>query len=121
MFHLMRQFLLFSTQFGVCWIQTVAIILLSTYLSTAIHSVVLCKKYGGILKLLYFSFLTGEGLDNFWKVLVDGRNCSMPITKERFDIARWYDSDDNKPGKSRTAKAALIDGYDIYTLLSKPI
>lgn len=56
---------------------------------------------------------TGEGLENFWKVLVDGRNCSVPIPRERFDLAGWYDPDDNKPGKSRTAKAALIDGYVI--------
>lgn len=37
----------------------------------------------------------------------------MSIPKERFDIVSWYDPDDNKAGKSRTAKAALIDGYDI--------
>lgn len=35
----------------------------------------------------------------------------MPIPKERFDLSSWYDPDDNKPGKFRTAKAALIDGY----------
>lgn len=61
--------------------------------------------------VLYLCFQTGEGLDNFWKVLVDGRNCSVPIPKERFDLTSWYDPDDSKPGKSRTAKAALIDGY----------
>ncbi|KAA8580583.1 hypothetical protein FQN60_013541 [Etheostoma spectabile] len=56
------------------------------------------------------NFPGGEGLDNFWKVLVDGRNCSVPIPKERFDLTSWYDPDENKAGKSRTAKAALIDG-----------
>lgn len=60
---------------------------------------------------MYLLPKTGEGLDNFWKVLVNGRNCSVPIPKERFDLSSWYDPDDNKPGKSRTAKAALIDGY----------
>ncbi|KAM4605945.1 phthioceranic/hydroxyphthioceranic acid synthase-like [Polymixia lowei] len=60
------------------------------------------------------NFPGGEGLDNFWKVLVDGRNCSKPIPKERFDLASWYDSDDNKVGKSRTAKAALIDGFNEF-------
>nr|CBN82142.1 Beta-ketoacyl synthase [Dicentrarchus labrax] len=60
------------------------------------------------------NFPGGEGLDNFWKVLVDGRNCSVPIPKERFDLAGWYDPDDNKPGKSRTAKAALIDGFNEF-------
>ncbi|GAA6215183.1 uncharacterized protein LOC108900013 [Lates japonicus] len=60
------------------------------------------------------NFPGGEGLDNFWKVLVDGRNCSVPIPRERFDLASWYDPDDNKAGKSRTAKAALIDGFNEF-------
>lgn len=64
----------------------------------------------------FFFVQTGEGLDNFWKVLLEGRNCSVPIPKERFDLAGWYDPDDNKAGKSRTAKAALIDGYAAQTL-----
>ncbi|XP_037613517.1 phenolphthiocerol/phthiocerol polyketide synthase subunit C-like [Sebastes umbrosus] len=60
------------------------------------------------------NFPGGEGLDNFWNVLVDGRNCSVLIPKERFDVSSWYDPDDNKPGKSRTAKAALIDGFNEF-------
>ncbi|XP_036934730.1 phenolphthiocerol/phthiocerol polyketide synthase subunit C-like isoform X2 [Acanthopagrus latus] len=60
------------------------------------------------------NFPGGEGIDNFWKVLVDGRNCSVPIPKERFDLSSWYDPDDSKPGKSRTAKAALIDGFNEF-------
>ncbi|KAM9712644.1 phthioceranic/hydroxyphthioceranic acid synthase-like [Menidia menidia] len=60
------------------------------------------------------NFPGGEGLDNFWKVLLEGRNCTVPIPRERFDLARWYDPDDTKAGKSRTAKAALIDGFNMF-------
>ncbi|KAG8009589.1 Lovastatin nonaketide synthase mokA [Nibea albiflora] len=60
------------------------------------------------------NFPGGEGLDNFWKVLIEGRNCSVTIPKERFDLTSWYDPDDNKAGKSRTAKAALIDGFNEF-------
>ncbi|CAB1461101.1 unnamed protein product [Pleuronectes platessa] len=60
------------------------------------------------------NFPGGEGLENFWKVLVDGRNCSVPIPKRRFDLSTWYDPDENKAGKSRTAKAALIDGFNDF-------
>ncbi|XP_076617882.1 phenolphthiocerol/phthiocerol polyketide synthase subunit C-like [Chaetodon auriga] len=60
------------------------------------------------------NFPGGEGLDSFWKVLLDGRNCSVPIPKRRFDLASWYDPDDNKAGKSRTASAALIDGFNEF-------
>ncbi|XP_047468168.1 highly reducing polyketide synthase cm3B-like [Mugil cephalus] len=60
------------------------------------------------------NFPGGEGLENFWKVLVDGRNCSVPIPKERFDLASWYDPDESKAGKTRTTKAALIDGFNEF-------
>ncbi|XP_029003204.1 uncharacterized protein LOC114853699 [Betta splendens] len=60
------------------------------------------------------SFPGGEGLDNFWKVLVNGTNCSVSIPKERFDTTQWFDSDETKAGKSRTAKAALIDGFNEF-------
>ncbi|KAM7390200.1 hypothetical protein PAMA_008398 [Pampus argenteus] len=60
------------------------------------------------------NFPGGEGVDNFWKVLVNGRNCAALIPTERFDLASWYDPDDNKAGKSRTAKAAFIDGYNQF-------
>ncbi|XP_055018204.1 uncharacterized protein fasn2, partial [Boleophthalmus pectinirostris] len=60
------------------------------------------------------SVILGEGPDNFWKVLVEGRNCAVPIPRERFDMDSWYDADENKPGKSRTAKAALIDGFNEF-------
>lgn len=60
------------------------------------------------------NFPGGEGLENFWKVLVEGRNCAVTIPRERFDLSSWYDPDDNKPGKSRTAKAALINGFNEF-------
>ncbi|XP_029943582.1 uncharacterized protein LOC115385648 [Salarias fasciatus] len=60
------------------------------------------------------NFPGGEGLDNFWKVLLEGKNCAVQIPKERFDVSSWYDPDDNKVGKSRTAKAALIDRYNEF-------
>ncbi|MBN3311154.1 LNKS synthase, partial [Amia calva] len=56
----------------------------------------------------------GEGIDNFWKVLLEGKNCAVEIPNERFNSAAWYDPDDNKPGKSRTARAAFIDGLNAF-------
>uniref|UniRef100_A0A3B3U4J6 Fatty acid synthase 2 n=1 Tax=Poecilia latipinna TaxID=48699 RepID=A0A3B3U4J6_9TELE len=60
------------------------------------------------------NFPGGEGLDNFWNVLVEGRNCSVSIPRERFDMASWYDPDDTKAGKSRTFNAALIDRFNEF-------
>ncbi|KAJ8010855.1 hypothetical protein DPEC_G00079460 [Dallia pectoralis] len=60
------------------------------------------------------NFPGGEGLDNFWKVLWEGKNCAVPIPNERFDCSYWYDPDGNKIGKSCTAKAALIDGFNEF-------
>ncbi|XP_014876513.1 phthiocerol synthesis polyketide synthase type I PpsD-like isoform X2 [Poecilia latipinna] len=60
------------------------------------------------------NFPGGEGLDNFWKVLVEGRNFSVSIPRERFDVGSWFDPDDTKPGKTCTARAALIDGFNEF-------
>ncbi|KAL7887303.1 hypothetical protein AOLI_G00050240 [Acnodon oligacanthus] len=60
------------------------------------------------------NFPGGEGLDNFWKVLLEGKNCAVEIPGERFDCAEWYDQDDSKPGKSRTQKATLADGFNEF-------
>uniref|UniRef100_A0A4W4F6G8 Carrier domain-containing protein n=1 Tax=Electrophorus electricus TaxID=8005 RepID=A0A4W4F6G8_ELEEL len=58
------------------------------------------------------NFPGGEGLDHFWKVLIEGKNCAVQIPVERFDYTQWYDQDATKAGKSRTAKAALAEGFN---------
>ncbi|XP_045558744.1 highly reducing polyketide synthase alt5 isoform X1 [Salmo salar] len=60
------------------------------------------------------NFPGGEGLDNFWKVLLEGKNCALQIPDERFDSSYWYDPNDDKVGKSRTDKAALMDGFNEF-------
>lgn len=61
-------------------------------------------------KLFLIRFTLGEGLDNFWRVLLEGKNCVVDIPAERFDTTFWYDADESKPGKTQTTKAALIEG-----------
>ncbi|XP_068438295.1 mycocerosic acid synthase-like polyketide synthase [Clinocottus analis] len=60
------------------------------------------------------NFPGGEGLDNFWRVLLEGKNCAVDIPAERFDTTFWYDADDKKPGKTQTTKAALIEGFNEF-------
>ncbi|XP_040922240.1 highly reducing polyketide synthase cm3B [Toxotes jaculatrix] len=60
------------------------------------------------------NFPGGEGLENFWRVLLEGKNCAVNIPAERFDSTFWYDADDNKPGKTQTTKAALIEGFNEF-------
>ncbi|KAG2458076.1 MLCA synthase, partial [Polypterus senegalus] len=57
---------------------------------------------------------SGEGIDSFWKILLEGKNCTVEIPEERFDLKLWYDPDDNVPGKSRTCRASLIDGFNEF-------
>lgn len=63
-----------------------------------------------IKKLDVVCFILGETLDNFWSVLLKGKNCVLDIPAERFDTSFWYNADGAKPGKTQTAKAALIEG-----------
>ncbi|XP_068094357.1 phthioceranic/hydroxyphthioceranic acid synthase-like [Hyperolius riggenbachi] len=60
------------------------------------------------------NFPGGEGLDNFWKVIAEGRNCTVEIPEERFNTKLWYDSEANKPGKSHTCRAAIVEGIHIF-------
>ncbi|XP_062297882.1 uncharacterized protein pks1 [Scomber scombrus] len=60
------------------------------------------------------NFPGGEGLDKFWRVLLEGKNCVVDIPAERFDTTFWYDPDDSKAGKIQTTKAALIDGFNEF-------
>ncbi|KAL7373403.1 hypothetical protein ABVT39_005995 [Epinephelus coioides] len=60
------------------------------------------------------NFPGGEGLDNFWRVLLEGKNCVVDIPAERFDTTFWYNADDSKPGKTQTSKAALIEGLNEF-------
>ncbi|XP_055018203.1 putative inactive phenolphthiocerol synthesis polyketide synthase type I Pks15 isoform X6 [Boleophthalmus pectinirostris] len=60
------------------------------------------------------NFPGGEGVDNFWRVLVEGRNCASDIPTERFNSTLWYDPDDSKPGKTQTQKAAFINGFNEF-------
>ncbi|XP_075684382.1 mycolipanoate synthase-like [Rhinoderma darwinii] len=56
------------------------------------------------------NFPGGEGIDNFWKVIFEGKNCTIEIPEERFNVKHWYDSDYNKPGKTYTSRAAIVEG-----------
>ncbi|XP_018429938.1 PREDICTED: probable polyketide synthase 16 [Nanorana parkeri] len=60
------------------------------------------------------NFPGGEGIDNFWKVIIEGQNCTVEIPKERFDTKHWYDSDYNKPGKICTSRAAIVEGIHMF-------
>lgn len=58
------------------------------------------KLFTGVLKC----FL-GEGLENFWKILLEGTNCVTDIPLQRFNAAQWFDADE-----MTTTKAAVIEG-----------
>ncbi|KAK2870302.1 hypothetical protein Q8A67_024694 [Cirrhinus molitorella] len=60
------------------------------------------------------NFPGGEGVDSFWKVLVEGRNCVVQIPDERFNTSEWFHPDESKPGKTQTTKAALIEGFNEF-------
>ncbi|XP_056593599.1 uncharacterized protein pks1 [Triplophysa dalaica] len=60
------------------------------------------------------NFPGGESVDNFWKVLVEGRNCVVDIPDTRFKKSDWFHPDESKPGKTQTTKAALIEGFNEF-------
>lgn len=81
------------------------LIILLSVLKTSFEVHSSTKLFRGIFKC----FL-GEGLENFWKILLEGTNCVTDIPVQRFNAAQWFDADDAKPGETTTNKAALIEG-----------
>ncbi|KAM6422464.1 phthioceranic/hydroxyphthioceranic acid synthase-like [Rhynochetos jubatus] len=60
------------------------------------------------------NFPGGDGIDNFWKVLEEGKICAVEIPPERFDTKDWYDPDSNKPGKICTTRASLLNEFNSF-------
>ncbi|KAM6338819.1 phthioceranic/hydroxyphthioceranic acid synthase-like [Podargus strigoides] len=60
------------------------------------------------------NFPGGDGIDSFWKVLEEGKNCTIEIPPERFNAEEWYDPDDTKPGKICTTRAALLNEFNSF-------
>lgn len=61
-------------------------------------------------QLAVIVLISGEGVDSFWRVLLEAKNCAVEIPAERFDTTFWCDAENKTPGKMQTTKAALIEG-----------
>ena len=54
-------------------------------------------------------------LDEFWSVLLEGRSLISEVPPDRFDVARFYDPNVGRPGKSYTFAGGYIGdvaGFD---------
>ncbi|XP_060681701.1 phthioceranic/hydroxyphthioceranic acid synthase-like [Hemiscyllium ocellatum] len=60
------------------------------------------------------NFPGGEGIDNFWKVLHEGRSCVVDIPPDRFNTKFWHDTDETKAGKMITKRGCFIDGFNEF-------
>uniref|UniRef100_H3D808 Ketosynthase family 3 (KS3) domain-containing protein n=1 Tax=Tetraodon nigroviridis TaxID=99883 RepID=H3D808_TETNG len=50
----------------------------------------------------------------FWRVLLEGKNCTVEIPTERFESASWCSADGSKPGRTQTTRAALVDEFNMF-------
>ena len=49
-------------------------------------------------------------VNEFWKNLVEGKDCITPIPVERWDYRLYYDEDKDKPGKASSKWGGFLDG-----------
>jgi acyl transferase domain-containing protein/SAM-dependent methyltransferase len=59
-------------------------------------------------------FPGAPNLDAFWELLKEGRDAVRPIPPERWSLARWYDPDPKRPGKTYSQWAGWLDDYDHF-------
>jgi iturin family lipopeptide synthetase A len=52
--------------------------------------------------------------DEFWELLVNGRDAIREVPAERWVIVRYYDADQNKPGKTYARHGGFIDQVDQF-------
>ncbi|KAL1267254.1 hypothetical protein QQF64_002929 [Cirrhinus molitorella] len=53
--------------------------------------------------------IQGEGLENFWRVLLNGENCAVQIPKDRFDLSQCLNEFDHKFFGITNAEAIAMD------------
>jgi acyl transferase domain-containing protein/acyl carrier protein len=57
----------------------------------------------------------GDGVDAFWRMLVDGRDAGRTVPADRWDAAEYLDPDPATPGKAYTQHGGFVDdvaGFD---------
>ncbi|XP_040289980.1 phthioceranic/hydroxyphthioceranic acid synthase-like [Bufo bufo] len=92
----------------------ISIIKLTTDQSESLEAPLDSAEVETILSKITKNKTPGEGIDNFWKVLVEGKNCTIEIPEERFNVKHWYDPDYDTPGKICTTRAALVEGFNEF-------
>ncbi|MFZ5635022.1 MAG: SDR family NAD(P)-dependent oxidoreductase [Pseudomonadota bacterium] len=55
-----------------------------------------------------------ENVDEFWRNLKLGRDCIGEVPPERWDHARYFDPDPNKPGKTYSKWGGFLDDIDRF-------
>ncbi|KAH0627537.1 hypothetical protein JD844_003341 [Phrynosoma platyrhinos] len=55
------------------------------------------------------NFPGGEGIDNFWQVLIEGKNYVQEIPPERFDTRDWFNAFDNRLFGINDVEAECMD------------
>src|SRR5271169_191215 len=59
-------------------------------------------------------FPGGDGLEEFWQLLVSGGDAVSEVDAERWSTRFFYHPDPSEPGKSYTWSAGLITGVDQF-------
>lgn len=59
-------------------------------------------------------FPGANGPDEFWKLLLEGRDAITTVPADRWDADAFYDADPQTPGKMHTREAGFIDNIDAF-------
>lgn len=61
-----------------------------------------------------FRFPGASTPEEFWKNLLEGRDCIRDLDQCRFDVERYYDPEPGKPGRTVSRWAGLLEDIDLF-------
>ena len=59
-------------------------------------------------------FPQADGLEAYWRLLVEGRDAIGEVPAARWDLERFFDANPNAPGKINTRYGGFLDGVDRF-------
>ena len=89
----------------------------SSRLSSSQRTIPRQASTGGDIAVVGVGLRLPEGIETteeFWKAMLEGRDCVRSVPSERWDMKHFFDANPNAPGKMHISKGAWLKNVDLF-------